>query len=227
MASVNNYNFPHFPPPPTPFVSPPTPARPIRPSPPPPVIPPTPASPIRSPPPPVIPPPAPKPTSPPPPHVTPPPPPHRTPPPKPHPITPPPPHILPPPPPSPPDHHSTVIIIVFVSFGCLLFLACSLLALWCFLKKRKKKAVEETKIVNMDEHLKVQEAIVQGPHGQKTVVLSVEDDVHVNEVDYKKSKSLSDEQSMHAKSGEIAPSSLEEGRSSSSPGHHHSKQNPS
>lgn len=87
--------------------------------------------------------------------------------------------------------------------------------------------MEETKIVNIDEHLKFKEAIVQGPHGPKTVVLSIEDDVHVNEVDSKKSKSLSDEQNMHAKSGEIAPGSLEEGSSSSSPSHHHSKQNPS
>ncbi|KAL3513790.1 hypothetical protein ACH5RR_026507 [Cinchona calisaya] len=240
------YNFP-----PPAYVGPPPPARPVRP-PPPPIIPPPPPRPtspppphvipppppqptspppphvIPPPPPHVIPPPPPQPTSPPPPHVIPPPPPHRIPPPKPHPITPPPPHILPPPPPSTPDHHSTVIIIVFISFGCLLFLACSLLALWCFLKKRKKKTVEEKKIINIDEHLKVKEAIVQGRHGQKTVVLSVEDDVHINEIDMKKSNSLSEEENLHAKSKEITPSSLEEGTSTSSPpSHQHSKQNPS
>lgn len=95
------------------------------------------------------------------------------------------------------------------------------------MKKRKKKAAEETRIVNIDEHLKVQEAIVRGPHGPKTVVLSVEDDVHMNEADAKKSKSLADEQNMHAKSEEITPSSLGEGTSSSSRNYQHSKQNPS
>ncbi|KAL6311143.1 hypothetical protein AAG906_025692 [Vitis piasezkii] len=121
---------------------------------------------------------------PPPPHINPPPPPPHTrppPPPPPHTRPPPPPHVLPPPPSPSPDSHPTVIIIVFVSLGGLFFLAFLSVALCCFLKKRKKKMVQETDIIKVDEHLTVKEAIVPGPHGEKAVVLFVDDDVHIQE----------------------------------------------
>ncbi|KAI5650144.1 hypothetical protein M9H77_36149 [Catharanthus roseus] len=159
---------------------------------------------------------------PPPPHVIRPPPPHVIPPPHPHPITP------PPPPPLPPNHHPTIIIVVIVSCGGLLFLAC-LFALWCFLKKREKKTdIERThdEILKVDEHLKIKEKIEEGPHGKETVVLSVEDDVHMERIEVdemRKKESLCQE---NMESAEISnPSGIEEGRSSSSPKHHHFKQN--
>ncbi|KAJ6419287.1 hypothetical protein OIU84_029406 [Salix udensis] len=91
----------------------------------------------------------------PPPHVLPPPPPSH------HIPSPPPPHVLPPPPPTP-GHHST----------------------WRYaasLRRRKKKTVQKTEILEFDEHAKVQEAIVAGPHGEKITVLSIEEDVHLVE----------------------------------------------
>ncbi|KAJ6289198.1 hypothetical protein OIU76_025076 [Salix suchowensis] len=110
------------------------------------------------------------------------PPPHDLPPPPPshHIPSPPPPHVLPPPPPAP-GHHPTVIIVVFVSLGGLFFLAFLAVALCCFIKKKKKKTVQKTEILGFDEHAKVQEAIVAGPHGEKITVLSIEEDVHLVE----------------------------------------------
>ncbi|OVA06592.1 hypothetical protein BVC80_6729g4 [Macleaya cordata] len=89
----------------------------------------------------------------------------------------PPPHIVPP---SPAPSNHTTIIIVFVSLGGLLFLAFLSVALCCFMK-RKKKMVQETEIINIDEHMKFQEAIVPGPHGKQAVLLSIEEDVHIQE----------------------------------------------
>lgn len=139
------------------YPSPPLPFHPFPPPPPPHVLPPPPPfHPIT-----------------PPPHVRPPPPPF-------HPIAPPP-HVLPPPPPSP-DNGPTVIIVVFVSFvGCFFFAAFCFFALWCLIKKRKQKTVNETDIIRTDEHLRVKEAIVQGPNGPEAVVLSIEDDKHIQE----------------------------------------------
>ena len=98
-----------------------------------------------------------------------------------HPRAPPPPHVRPPPPPSPPsDNHPTVIVIVFISFGSLLFLAFLAAALFCFLNK-KKKAVQEVEIIHVDEHKKVREAIIPGPRGTQSVILSIDDDVHIDE----------------------------------------------
>ncbi|MED6163210.1 hypothetical protein PIB30_077793 [Stylosanthes scabra] len=111
-----------------------------------------------------------------------------------HPFAPPPPHVYPPPtphhpvhpppypvptPPSPDNHHPTIIVIVFVSFGCLMFLAVLAFALCCMIKKWKKK--QETDIIHFDEHRHVTEAIVPGPFGEQVVVISVEDDVHIDE----------------------------------------------
>lgn len=42
--------------------------------------------------------------------------------------------------------------------------------------------VQKTEAINADEqHLKVQEAIVPGPHGKQSVLLSMEEDVHFHE----------------------------------------------
>lgn len=106
---------------------------------------------------------------------------HPPPPPPHHPIKPPPPHhpIRPPPPPSPsPDNHTPVIVIIFVSFGGLLFLAFIAAAICRYIKKKKKKVVQETDLV----HFKVKEEFVPGPHGLKAVKLEIEGDVPVDEV---------------------------------------------
>ncbi|XP_073035744.1 uncharacterized protein [Primulina eburnea] len=159
MSSIAN--FPYFP------ISPPPSLHPVAPTPPsPPHVVPPPPPPF-------------------PPHVVPPPPPHVVPPPPPpsppHVVPPPPPHVVPPPPPPSPDNGQTVIIVVFVSLGCIFFLAFCLLALWCFMKKRKKTTIQESDIVRTDEHLKIKEAIVEGHNGRQAIVLSIEDDKHVEE----------------------------------------------
>lgn len=171
MAPIQNYdyNFPYFPQPP-PHYSPSPPKVP----PPPPQFPPPPHHPSTPPPPPA------KPPS----HSTPPPPPTLPPPPH-HIRPPPPPHVLPPPP--PPGHHSTIIVVIFVSLGGLFFLAFLAIALCYLIKKRKKRAIQETDVVRIDEHVRVQEAIIQGPHGAQAVILSIEEDVHVEE-DIKRNK---------------------------------------
>nr|XP_023877123.1 uncharacterized protein LOC111989559 [Quercus suber]POE80317.1 hypothetical protein CFP56_14081 [Quercus suber] len=134
-----------------------------------------------------------------------------------HPRAPPPPHVRPPPPPSPPsDNHPTVIVIVFISFGSLLFLAFLAAALFCFLKKKKKKAVQEVEIIHVDEHKKVREAIIPGPRGTQSVILSIEDDVHIDERIAKNEKF--GHAGLHAKSvqGESGSTNKERGSSSSS-----------
>ncbi|KAI9077519.1 hypothetical protein K1719_040451 [Acacia pycnantha] len=211
MASPqpNNFNFPFFPsppfrpfhpPPPPSHSSPPPPSHPFSPPPPPRRAPPPPTPrvppppPRRAPPPPTprVPPPPPRRAPPPPtPRVPPPPPPHVRPPPPPHVRPPPPPHVRPPPapvPPSPAPHHHTVIVVVFVSLGGLLFLSLLAFALFCFIKRRKKKASQEMGMVHYDEHKKVKEEIVSGPFGQKVVVMTVEDDVHIDAEVKKKEK---------------------------------------
>ncbi|KAK4484604.1 hypothetical protein RD792_007191 [Penstemon davidsonii] len=195
MAPVLNFEYfpylspppPHFHPPYHPFAppQPPTSAPPPPKFPVPPVAPPHPISP--------------------PPHIVPSPPHPISPPP--HPMSPPPPHIVPspprpispplPPPPSPPGHHPTVIIFVFVSIGGLFFLAFLAAAFLCYIKKRKKRIVQETDKIKIDDHVKVQEAIVPGPHGSKMVVLTIDEDVHIEE-EIKKNEVVG--QSSHAKS---------------------------
>ena len=134
-----------------------------------------------------------------------------------HPRAPPPPHVRPPPPPSPPsDNHPTVIVIVFISFGSLLFLAFLAAALFCFLNKKKKKAVQEVEIIHVDEHKKVKEAIISGPRGTQSVILSIDDDVHIDERIAKNEKF--GHAGLHAKSaqGESGSTNKERGSSSSS-----------
>ncbi|KAL2232283.1 uncharacterized protein LOC105179787 [Sesamum indicum] len=142
-----------------------------------------------------------------------------TPPPPPHPVLPPPPFrpVTPPPrvpPPPPPDNGPTVIVIVFISFGSVFFIAFCLFALWYLIKKRKKKAVQETDIIRTDKHLRVKEAIVEGPHGPETVVLSIEEDKDTEEEIVKNEKV--EGKDMHAKSGQT-PVTPWAGESSSRP----------
>ncbi|MQM16489.1 hypothetical protein Taro_049445 [Colocasia esculenta] len=104
------------------------------------------------------------------------------PPPHPTPAFPPPPLPLPPPPPPPPSspHHHTVIVVVFVSLGGLFFLAFLAAALCCFAKK-KKKAAAEAEVVSVDDHVRVHETIVPGPHGEPVVFVSIDEDIRVHE----------------------------------------------
>ncbi|KAL8110592.1 uncharacterized protein LOC141672984 [Apium graveolens] len=193
----------HSTPPPSPTVKPPP--RPNHPPPPSPSVKPPPS--------PIHPPPPSHPNYPPPSHPSYPPPPS-------HPIhPPPPPHIVPTPP--PPGHHShTVIVVIFVSLGGIFFLAFLSVALFCFLKK-KKKTVQETDIVKIDEHLTIKEAIIPGPHGPQTVILSVEDDIHIQE-DIRKNESSVGHGGSHMSSVPHHPHVLdmEPSTSGSSPHHH-------
>ncbi|KAK3007258.1 hypothetical protein RJ639_016241 [Escallonia herrerae] len=132
------------------------------------------------------------------------------------PTPPPPPHIVPTPP--PPGHHSTVIIVVFVSLGGLFFLAFLSVALCCFLKKKKKKTRQETDIIKVDEHLKVHEVIIPGPHGAETVVLSIDEDIHIQE-EIKKNETVG--KASHIVSAAEHPQALGTVASTSGSGHHH------
>lgn len=179
MASphTNDFDFPHFPPPPShPFLPPPPSAA-------------KPPSPSRFRPPPPF-----------------------------HPVTPPPPHVRPPPPPTP-DNHPTVIVIVFISVGGIFFFAFLAAALFCFInKKKKKKTVQETEIIHVDEHRNVHEAIIPRSHGSHAVILSIDDDIHIDEKIGKKEELGED---LHGKSTRSKSGILKEGGSSSSFDQHH------
>ncbi|KAF5197009.1 leucine-rich repeat extensin-like protein [Thalictrum thalictroides] len=81
---------------------------------------------------------------------------------------------------SPSGGHTTVIVL-FVSLGGIFFLACLFAAICFFIKKKRNKVVQKSEVINVDEHLKVHEAIAPGPHGTQAVVLTIEEDVHVQE----------------------------------------------
>ncbi|GFY85631.1 tracheary element differentiation-related 7 [Actinidia rufa] len=102
--------------------------------------------------------------------------------------------------------------LVFVSFGGLFFLAFLAIDLCCFIKKKKKKKVQETDIIHVDEHLKVKEVVVPCPHGSQTVVLSIEEDVHIDD-ERRKNEKVGE--GMHVKSADDISSALEEGTSAS------------
>ncbi|KAK4340916.1 hypothetical protein RND71_039417 [Anisodus tanguticus] len=100
------------------------------------------------------------------------------------------------------------------------------------MKKKKKSTiiVEEKEVKHIDDHLKIKESIVEGPHGKlETVVLSVEEDLHKEDDIVRTKKELEKAHHhnlLHAndKSSEITPSALEAGHgqsstSSSSHGH--------
>lgn len=92
-------------------------------------------------------------------------------------------------------------------------------ALWCFLKK-KKKMVRKAENVHIDEHRHVAERMVQGPNGTESVILSVEDDIHIEE-DIRKSELENFRKGLHLNSGNIAAGVVDAGEPSSSSGHHH------
>lgn len=70
--------------------------------------------------------------------------------------------------------------MVVVSLGSLFFLAFLAAALFCYVKKRRRSS-EKTEITKFDEHLKVEEVIVPGPHGEPTRVVMIEEDIHLEE----------------------------------------------
>ncbi|KAK9944072.1 hypothetical protein M0R45_009656 [Rubus argutus] len=87
-------------------------------------------------------------------------------------------------------NHPTVIVIVFISFVSVFFLAFLAVALCYFITKRKKKStIQETEKIQFDNRRKIKEVIVEGPHGPQAVVLSIEDDVHIDEELKKNEKS--------------------------------------
>ena len=94
-------------------------------------------------------------------------------------------------------------------------------AFFCFVKKRKEKTIEETEIIHIDEHRKIKEAIVAGPHGScETTVLSVEDDIHITEEIVRSEKV--GEKGLHGTHEAGDPSSIEEPQPASSTHQNHS-----
>ncbi|EYU23833.1 hypothetical protein ABFS82_14G307300 [Erythranthe guttata] len=114
------------------------------------------------------------------------------------------------------DGPTVVVVVVFVSLGSIFLLAFCLFALWLVIKRRRKnKLVEETDIKRADEHLKVKENIVKGPHGLEAVVLSIEEDKHFEEEIVKnEKKQIIDGELIKGKNAE--KTDLEVGESSSS-----------
>jgi len=82
-------------------------------------------------------------------------------------------------------------------------------ALFCCVQRRKKKT-QEVEVIHFDEHKTVKETIVPGPFGRNTVVVTVEDDVHIDE-EIKKSEKVG--HGVHAKSS--SPPGADEATSSS------------
>ncbi|PNX87282.1 hypothetical protein L195_g043369 [Trifolium pratense] len=103
-------------------------------------------------------------------------------------------------------------------------------ALFCCVQKRKKKKTQETDIVHINEHKKVTETIVPGPFGKPpTVVITVEDDVHIDEV-IKKNEEV--DHGLHAEPSKVESnedniSSSNEVATTSSPGREHHHENKS
>lgn len=104
----------------------------------------------------------------------------------------------------------------------------------CFQKKKhKKKKTQETEVIHFDEHKTVKETILPGPFGQKTVVITVEDDVHVDEEIRKNEEVVGHGHGLHdAKTSSSSPiteaeqagntsSTVEVATASSDPEHHH------
>ena len=83
-------------------------------------------------------------------------------------------------------------------------------ALFCCVQRKKKKKTQETDVIHFDEHRRVNETIVPGPFGRNTVVVTVEDDVHIDEEIIKSEKVG---HNLHAKSS--SPPEADQGSSSS------------
>lgn len=89
--------------------------------------------------------------------------------------------------------------------------------------------VQETNTVHIDEHLKIKEAIVPGPHGPQVVILSVEDDMHIQEEIKRNEK---ENQGSHIRSTQNTAQALEMKASIPEPSqhqimHNHKQQSPS
>lgn len=82
--------------------------------------------------------------------------------------------------------------------------------------------IQETDIIRTDEHLKIKEAIVEGPNGPQAIVLSIENDKHVEEEIIKTEKFQG--KKMAAKSREL-DNDIEGGESSSNASVLHNHQN--
>jgi hypothetical protein len=72
-----------------------------------------------------------------------------------------------------------VIIVVFVSLGGLLLLAC--LAAFCLHKKKKRKTEKKAEMLNFSDHVHVHKEAMPGPGGSKAVRLTVDEDVKFQE----------------------------------------------
>lgn len=78
--------------------------------------------------------------------------------------------------------------------------------------------VQETDIVNIDEHLRVKEAIIPGPHGPEVKILSIEDDVHIQEEIKKNEMEI---KGSHIRSTQDIPEALHMEASTSKSSQHH------
>ena len=78
--------------------------------------------------------------------------------------------------------------------------------------------VQETDIVDIDEHLKIQEAIIPGPHGPQVKILSIEDDVHIQEKIIKNEKEI---EGSHIRSTQDIPQALHTAASTSESSQHY------
>jgi hypothetical protein len=72
-----------------------------------------------------------------------------------------------------------VIIVVFVSLGGLLLLAC--LAAFCLHKKKKRKTEKKAEMLNFSDHVHVHKEAMPGAGGSKAVRLTVDEDVKFQE----------------------------------------------
>ncbi|KAL3641702.1 hypothetical protein CASFOL_012517 [Castilleja foliolosa] len=85
-----------------------------------------------------------------------------------------------------------VVLIVFISLSCILFIGlCSIAISFFLIKKKKNKSEQDIEMIRGDEHFKAKEDIVKGPSGSKAVVLTIEDDKHFEGEVMKKNKKSS------------------------------------
>ncbi|RVW84982.1 hypothetical protein CK203_037633 [Vitis vinifera] len=79
-----------------------------------------------------------------------------------------------------------------------------------------KKMVQETEIIDVDEHSKVKEGVIAGPHGEQVVLLTEEDDVHIQE-EIRKNEKIGE--GSHGKSAQGITGAIEKGGYSSISNH--------
>ncbi|CAN1175919.1 Protein TRACHEARY ELEMENT DIFFERENTIATION-RELATED 6 [Linum perenne] len=76
-----------------------------------------------------------------------------------------------------------IILVVFVPFCGVFILGGLVAAICCYMKKmnkEKKRTEHKTEIIHVDDHKRVKEAIVHGPRGPRSVILEIDDDLHVD-----------------------------------------------